>query len=162
MSTHAEMVREFMVKHLLTMGLPLPDVVHHYSPEVTLEAEIALQGAANKVSEVSTALEELLKGNNDPRLCRVHLILEEAAELAIALAEGNEVKALDALADLEYVVKGTGVAFDLPTDAAFAEVHRSNMTKAVRRADDPRLRNKGSEYTPPDLAAVLFDHRSRV
>ena len=49
----------------------------------------------------------------------------------------------------------------LPLDKAFAEVHRSNMTKRVQTndPDKARVRDKGPGYEPPDLARVLEEHR---
>lgn len=85
---------------------------------------------------------------------RAHLILEEAAEAVKALAEGNELDLLDALADLTYVVVGTAVAFGLPLSEAFDEVHRSNMTKTAQM-DRPAHPGKGDGYSPPDLGPLL-------
>lgn len=93
------------------------------------------------------------------RLLRAHLMMEELSEAMQALADCDELQLLDALCDLAYVVEGTGVAYGLPMEAAFAEVHRSNMTKAVRKAGDVRLRDKGRGYVPPDLARVLREPR---
>lgn len=91
----------------------------------------------------------------DTRLYRVHIMVEELGELALALALHNEVDAMDALADLLYVVIGTGLAMDLPVTDIFNEVHRSNMTKAVRTEDDPRMKDKGPDYSPPDLEQFI-------
>lgn len=88
-------------------------------------------------------------------LVRLHLIGEELAELALALAERDPVRTADALGDLAYVVFGTAVAYGIPLAEVFEEVQRSNMTKAVRRPGDTRLRNKGEGYSPPDVAGVL-------
>lgn len=69
------------------------------------------------------------------------------------------VDALDALADITYVVNGAAVEWCLPLDAAVEEVHCSNMTKRAAdgtvtvRADGKIL--KPDTYEPPDLVAVL-------
>lgn len=47
----------------------------------------------------------------DIALLRVRLIVEETAELCIALHENDVVKIMDACADLRYVVVGTGIAY---------------------------------------------------
>lgn len=63
------------------------------------------------------------------RKLRRDLIHEEAHELLLA-EDPNE--ALDAIADLLYVVEGAAIAYGFSpeqVDAAFREVHRSNMTK---------------------------------
>lgn len=89
-------------------------------------------------------------------LVRVHLISEELGELALAVAERDLVKIADALGDLAYVVVGAAVTYGIPLDDVFDEIHRSNMTKAVRDPDDTRLRSKGDSYRPPDIAGVLL------
>jgi len=73
------------------------------------------------------------------------------------MADDSELGTLDALTDLLYVTYGSGVAFDLPLHAAFVEVHRSNMTKAVGAGGDKdvRCRKKGDSYEPPQLARIL-------
>lgn len=71
----------------------------------------------------------------------------------------DAVEALDALADITYVVNGAAVEWGLPLEDAVREVHRSNMTK--RAADGTVAMNaagkvmKPATYEPPDLAAVL-------
>jgi predicted HAD superfamily Cof-like phosphohydrolase len=58
------------------------------------------------------------------------------------------------LCDLRYVVEGALVAFGVDPDAAYDEVHRSNMSKLgadgkpIRREDGKAL--KGPNYTPAD------------
>jgi len=116
-----------------------------------------LKAYANKLKVISDDLEKHFKESGNLSILRLHLIVEEAGfEVAQALADGNKLELLDALADGAYVVAGTAVAYGLPLSAAFMEVHRSNMTKAVR---DARIRNKGPNYTPPNLQRVINDPR---
>lgn len=113
-----------------------------------------LAAIAHQLLQRSKALESKV-GDEDGRYLRAHLMTEELGELLEAMAAGDLVATLDALADLTYVVFGTAVMFNLPLSAAFAEVHCSNMTKE-RKADDPgRIRDKGSTYRPPNLEKVL-------
>lgn len=65
---------------------------------------------------------------------RVNLLQEELRELQEALEQGNLVEAADALCDLQYVLSGAIHEFGLGSVFAelFAEVHRSNMSKACR------------------------------
>jgi len=65
---------------------------------------------------------------------RVNLLQEELRELQEALAQGNLVEAADALCDLQYVLSGAIHELGLGSVFAelFAEVHRSNMSKACR------------------------------
>jgi predicted HAD superfamily Cof-like phosphohydrolase len=63
---------------------------------------------------------------------RVKLIGEELKELETAMRDGDEVSVLDALCDLQYVLSGTVLECGMQElfSSAFAEVHRSNMSKA--------------------------------
>lgn len=56
---------------------------------------------------------------------------------------------LKELCDLRYVVEGTAVAFGLPFEAAYREVHRSNMTKQPGPPGGKAV--KGSEYEDADI-----------
>lgn len=60
---------------------------------------------------------------------RYNLIHEELDELAQAFVSGSLVKAADALADLLYVVLGTGVALGIDLSPIFDIVHETNMAK---------------------------------
>lgn len=90
---------------------------------------------------------------------RHSLIFEEFKELIAAHHQGDLIAVADALGDLLYVVYGTGLAYGLDLDAAFAEIHRSNMTKLG--PDGKPLRNedgkvvKGPNWEPPNLEKVL-------
>ena len=61
---------------------------------------------------------------------------------------------LKELSDLQYVLSGMAVSFNLPLEEAFLRVHQSNMSKLVdgkplKRADGKFL--KGPNYRPPHL-----------
>ena len=103
----------------------------------------------------------IFKETGDQRALRMHLILGELSELMEAKANRDEIETFDALIDLMYVTLGTGVAFDLPLHLGFDDVHRSNMTKQVQSQDPDkeRCRDKGPNYVPPNLQAVLADYR---
>ena len=88
---------------------------------------------------------------------RQEMLDSEVQELREAVAAGDLVKTLDALADIVYVTVGTAVTMGLPFDAALREVHRSNMTKLIppiRIREDGKIL-KGPHYEPPDIAGVL-------
>lgn len=95
-------------------------------------------------------------------MLRINLIAEELEELKEALAEGNVVEVLDALTDLQYVLDGAYLSFGLQhvKHAAFAEVHRSNMSKLgadgkpIRRPEDGKVL-KGPNYFKPDLSQFI-------
>lgn len=89
--------------------------------------------------------------------CRLTLLKEELKELEDAIAAKDNVEILDALTDLQYVLDGTYIVFGLADlkDAAFNEVHASNMSKLgadgkpIYREDGKVL--KGENYRPPNL-----------
>jgi predicted HAD superfamily Cof-like phosphohydrolase len=98
--------------------------------------------------------------NNDLNALRISLLREEFDELIQALHKRNKEDVLDALVDLQYVLDGAFLSFGFGNvkGAAFAEVHRSNMSKfengqAIRRADGKIL--KGKYYSPPDLQQFI-------
>jgi predicted HAD superfamily Cof-like phosphohydrolase len=139
-------------------------------PAIHLPVEGVVGDVISRVARMSKQLEEL--GAFDERYNRLHLILEETAELAAALATGcdpnddesrlnYETAVLDALADLTYVVFGSAVAFDLPLANGFSEVHASNMTKEKQPTDPSahRVRAKGPNYRPPNLKDIVRLHR---
>lgn len=93
---------------------------------------------------------------------RINLLAEELNELKEALAADDPLETLDALIDLQYVLDGAFISFGLSDvkDAAFAEVHRSNMSKLgedgkpIRREGDGKVM-KGPNYFKPDLAQFI-------
>lgn len=101
-------------------------------------------------------------GDERTNRLRINLLAEELEELKEALLGGDLVETLDALTDLQYVLDGAYLSFGLHgvKQAAFAEVHRSNMSKLgadgkpVRRESDGKIL-KGPDFTPPDLAQFV-------
>jgi len=97
---------------------------------------------------------------------RVNLIQEELNELKEALQNNDPLETLDALIDLQYVLDGAFLSFGLHDvkEAAFAEVHRSNMSKLgedgkpIRRPEDGKVM-KGPNYFKPDLAQFIKDKK---
>ena len=97
----------------------------------------------------------------DSRALRAELMLEELGESLEALAAGDELALLDGLADLIYVVVGTATTFKLPVEAAFREVHRSNMTKNSHIDHAAGVTGKGPQFKSPKLRAVLNHARGK-
>lgn len=93
---------------------------------------------------------------------RINLLAEELDELKEALAQDDILETLDALIDLQYVLDGAFLSFGLQgvKDAAFEEVHRSNMSKLgadgkpIVRPEDGKIL-KGPDYFKPDLAQFV-------
>ena len=69
---------------------------------------------------------------------RVNLIQEELNELKEAINKKDLVEVADALADIQYVLSGTIIAFGLQDQFAdiFDEVQRSNMSKACNTENE--------------------------
>lgn len=91
---------------------------------------------------------------------RLKLVTEEYNELKEAIEEGMSLDQIaKELADLLYVVYGTGVAMGIDLDECLKRVHESNMSKL---GDDGKpLFNsygkvmKGENYRPPDLTDIV-------
>lgn len=93
---------------------------------------------------------------------RINLLAEELDELKEALEQGDLIETLDALIDLQYVLDGAFLSFGLQhvKEAAFDEVHRSNMSKLgadgkpIRREPDGKVL-KGPDYFKPDIVQFI-------
>ncbi len=72
--------------------------------------------------------------SKDRCLLRINLLQEELNELKEALDNNDIVEAVDALADLQYVLSGAILELGLASKFAsiFDEVHRSNMSKTCK------------------------------
>lgn len=98
---------------------------------------------------------------SEVRELRKKLITEEAQEFGDwsdpTFHDINIVEIADAIADLLYVVFGAALAYGIPIESVFAEVHRSNMTKSMEK-DTKSIKGKtikGSNYEPPNIALIL-------
>jgi predicted HAD superfamily Cof-like phosphohydrolase len=95
---------------------------------------------------------------------RINLLAEELEELEEALDDSDPVEVLDALIDLQYVLDGAflSLGFHDVKDAAFREVHSSNMSKLgadgkpIVRPEDGKIL-KGPEYFEPNMAQFIKD-----
>lgn len=93
---------------------------------------------------------------------RINLLAEELDELKEAIENNDHVEVLDALIDLQYVLDGAFLSFGLADvkEAAFNEVHRSNMSKLgedgkpIRREGDGKVL-KGPNYFKPDMTQFI-------
>lgn len=93
------------------------------------------------------------------RELRKNLLQEEFEEYLAAEADDDIIEVADALADIIYIACGTAVAYGIPLDQVFAEVHRSNMDKLgpdgkpIYREDGKVLKPAG--WQPPDIVKAL-------
>lgn len=85
---------------------------------------------------------------------RLSLISEEYHELLQAMLKYDIDAAIDALADLTYVIYGTAVAWNVPLDKFIAIVHEANMRKLTgpKRADGKQLKPEG--WQPPNIRGL--------
>ncbi len=101
-------------------------------------------------------------GNEQTKQLRINLLQEELDELKEALDNDDMIETLDALIDLQYVLDGAFLSFGMQNvkEAAFNEVHRSNMSKLgedgkpIRREGDGKVM-KGPNYFKPDMAQFI-------
>ena len=93
---------------------------------------------------------------------RIKLIKEELQELEDALSDEDQVETLDAVVDILYLVYGAALQFGFSEeliDAAFKEVHTSNMSKLdeegkpIYREDGKIL--KGPNYFKPNIKKLI-------
>lgn len=137
------------------------DFVHKQMPAMPL---LCLEHMGRQLVNFSKQIEEHgLTADPDRRYLQAHLMMEELGECLVAMGQGHEVLAFDAMVDLLYVLLGAFLCFDFPVVEGFEEVQRSNMTKRPREAGDQdhRLREKGGNYSAPDLCKVLAQHRGK-
>lgn len=101
-------------------------------------------------------------GDEKTKQLRINLLREELDELKEALDNNDLVETLDALIDLQYVLDGAFLSFGMQDvkEMAFAEVHRSNMSKLgedgkpIRRPEDGKVM-KGPNYFKPDMTQFI-------
>lgn len=88
-------------------------------------------------------------------LLRLRLMAEELGEVSCAMHENDLTKIADGLADLVYVVVGTAIAYGIPFNEVFTEVHRSNMTKPKLDENQKGGKVKKEGFEPPQIALVI-------
>lgn len=87
---------------------------------------------------------------------RERLIKEECKETTDELA-GDLVLLADGLADLLYVVFGTALAYGIPIEEVFTEVHRTNMNKSYDKVNGKS--EKGIGWEPPKIKEILDKYK---
>lgn len=144
-------VRQFQ-RHV---GAPTPTW-----PRISKEEADHIKQHAKNLAAASAEFKKLYKETGRNVFLRIELMLEELGEAIEGISESDQVKTLDGLVDCAYVVVGTATSFDLPFNAAFKEVHRSNMTKGSRAASHAGDKGKGEGFSPANIAGVLAAHRA--
>ena len=89
---------------------------------------------------------------------------EEISELRNAILQNDTVGVADAIGDAVYVLLGASLAFGIPFEQVFQEIHEANMTKdviyveGVGKNEMEKKLVKGELYSPPNIAAILADY----
>lgn len=90
---------------------------------------------------------DVLATDEEAQEYRIRFLAEELTELTEALADGDRVKAFDALLDLAYVVYGTALFAGISPDqwrSGMIAVHNCNMAK--ERAPTAEASKRGSAF----------------
>ena len=88
------------------------------------------------------------------QMLRTRLMMEELAEVVEAMQLNDYEHLAKELGDALYTIYGTAAEYGIPMDEAFAEVHRSNMTKTANPDPNGKVL-KGEDYEEADMASVL-------
>jgi len=119
----------------------------------------------NKVKDFISGCGHLI--NDKPKLIdhetfnlRLRLLNEEIDELYDAYMNNDLTEVFDALIDIDYILKGTVIAFGLQDhyEKGFNEVHSSNMTKLIDMKKESFAMGKilkGANYKAPNLKNIL-------
>lgn len=139
-------VREFH----RAMGMPAPDVPSLDSVRRELRARLILEEAIETVAALGF---RAFVGWRDTFSAEGHTSGPHITLHRAGNPDWPDV--IDGLCDLRYVTDGTAVEAGIDLAAFFAEVHRSNMTKAGGpvREDGKVLKPPG--YEPPRIAYLL-------
>jgi predicted HAD superfamily Cof-like phosphohydrolase len=98
--------------------------------------------------------------NTDQFTMYCGLIAEEMQELAVALADADDVEALDALIDILVVTIGAIHSMGADAEGAWKEVMRTNFAKIDKETGKVRKREDGkvlkpTGWVPPELKGYL-------
>ncbi len=90
---------------------------------------------------------------------RSKLIDEELEETLYALVNDDLAQIADGIADSIVVLIGTALAYGIPLQRVWDEVHRSNMAKlqpdgSVKRRSDGKVL-KPDNWTPPQIEEII-------
>ena len=147
-------LRKFHRKH----NFPLDQDLTTAKDDVAIAS---IKEVACLILTISQKLEDTLAETKSSAVRRAQLMTEELGEALEGLANQDEEKLLDGLADSIFVNIGTAESYGLPIYEALIEVCNSNLTKAARNESDLRLRDKGDNYVAPDLKAILRSRKCK-
>ena len=161
-----------------------PDkILRSFSPDKIEKVDKAISALCNVRGDPSYAAEVLLfmlafdqfprelgaSVTKDEFTLAEDLIEEEVREMTAGFNKFQHSQSLENLAELVdgaidsiYVILWMLLKFNIPVDACFAEVHRSNLSKLHADGSYTKGLNgkvkKPITWTPPDLHKILADH----
>lgn len=151
-----------------TFGVAIKDRPHSYS-DYRIQLKYlenwvrSLEAQANDLKRASAGFNRSGLGIASQLMIRLQLSLEELAEMWRAVLNGDLEGILDALTDRQYVLDGDYLTFGMGNlkEVAFAEVHRSNMSKLNDEGkpivDESGRVVKSDQYSPPQLKQLIED-----
>jgi len=113
----------------------------------------------NDVKTFMDACDQKNTGYGNQADLYVDLILEEFKELMVAFTNRDIVEIADACADLKWVIEGLEHTLQIPQQAVWDEVARSNLSKisstgkVIKREDGKVLKPEG--WTPPNIKEII-------
>ena len=145
----AKTLREQVIEFHKAMEMPGQGEV---MPRVPTDERVRLRARliSEEYFETMEAMFARVERNNIDDIRSKMMDVVEHGWIRVDLAE-----MADGLADLDYVVEGTRLEFEIDGGPIAAEVHRSNMAKVGGpvREDGKRLKPPG--WTPPDIVGEL-------
>jgi len=131
------------------------------TPQVPADERVRLR--ARLVVEECLEFVEALFDVGDRRPIHAEMsVLKKCAARLIADADVKVdlVEAVDAMADVMYVVAGSALEMGVNLDPVLDEVHRSNLEKRNGPVDEYGKVGKPPGWTPPDIAGCLERQRA--
>jgi hypothetical protein len=105
---------------------------------------------------------DLELGDRADQTMRVTALMDAMEAYVSALNNNRETETAEAMARMMYVILGTALAWGIPMEEVFADLHRSEMTKfkddraELVRPDGRPM--KGPSYQPPETERVINEY----
>jgi predicted HAD superfamily Cof-like phosphohydrolase len=126
----------------------------HHTPHVPSDARVRLRLRliAEEFLELLEACLDIPDEEAWNEFAQVTLDAAKVFPVRVDLPE-----AVDALADLDYVIEGTRLEFGVDGELVHVEVHAANMRKLGGPVDEHGKQRKPDGWTPPDIRRVLLE-----
>lgn len=128
---------------------------HPIADRPTIPPEDRLRLRARLIAEECFEFLEAMFPHDESDLLRARGYVDEV--IRVGCVQVDFAAAVDALADIDYVVEGTRLEFGVQGDEIADEVHRANMDKfrGGARDDGKGKTLKPEGWRPPDIVGVL-------